>query len=97
MTDTEPFIEALNETGAAYQPRRKIGISVRYLDLGGGLGISYHDEAPPHPREYADAIVRELSDLSCTLIVEPGRVIVGNAGILMTQVLYTKKTEAKSL
>jgi len=73
----------------------EIGITVRYLDLGGGLGISYRDEAPPHPREYAEAIVRELGNLPCTLVLEPGRVIVGNAGILITQVLYTKKTENK--
>jgi diaminopimelate decarboxylase len=70
-------------------------IGIRFLDLGGGLGISYHEEEPPHPREYAQAVVQELRDLSCTLILEPGRVIVGNAGLLMTQVLYTKKTETK--
>ena len=73
----------------------QMGIRIQYLDLGGGLGISYHEEEPPHPREYAQAIVQELRDLPCTLILEPGRVIVGNAGVLVTQVLYTKKTESK--
>jgi diaminopimelate decarboxylase len=72
-----------------------MGIGIRYLDLGGGLGISYHEEEPPHPREYARAVVDELSDLRCALILEPGRVIVGNAGLLLMQVLYTKKTENK--
>jgi len=71
------------------------GIRIRYVDLGGGLGISYHGEAPPHPREYAQAVVEELGGLSCTLILEPGRVIVGNAGVLLAQVLYTKKTQTK--
>jgi diaminopimelate decarboxylase len=73
----------------------QLGIKIQYLDLGGGLGISYHDEEPPHPREYAQAVVQGLKDLPCKLILEPGRVIVGNAGLLMTQVLYTKKTESK--
>jgi diaminopimelate decarboxylase len=71
------------------------GGSVRYLDLGGGLGIRYKDEEPPHPEEYAKAIVHALSDLDITLILEPGRVIVGNAGILVTEVLYLKETEEK--
>jgi diaminopimelate decarboxylase len=74
---------------------RENGINIRYLDLGGGLGIPYHEELPPHPREYAQAIVNELRDMPCNLILEPGRVIVGNAGILLTQVLYEKKTPSK--
>jgi diaminopimelate decarboxylase len=73
-----------------------MGIAIRYLDLGGGLGIVYDQESPPHPQEYADAILAELQGLSCTLIFEPGRVIVGNAGILVTRVLYTKKTHTKN-
>jgi diaminopimelate decarboxylase len=72
-----------------------MGIGIRYLDLGGGLGISYHEEEPPHPREYAQAVIEELRNSPCTLILEPGRVIVGNAGLLLTQVLYTKKTQSK--
>jgi len=74
---------------------KQVGIGIRCLDLGGGLGISYHEESPPHPREYAQAIVQELRDLPCTLILEPGRVIVGNAGLLLTQVLYQKRTPSK--
>ena len=95
LTEIAPFIEALNRLKLLVARLGQQGIGIRYLDLGGGLGISYHEEEPPHPREYAQAVVQELRDLSCTLILEPGRVIVGNAGLLMTQVLYTKKTETK--
>jgi diaminopimelate decarboxylase len=95
LTEIAPFVEALNRLKLLVARLGQQGIGIRYLDLGGGLGISYHEEEPPHPREYAQAVVQELSDLSCTLILEPGRVIVGNAGLLMTQVLYTKKTDIK--
>jgi diaminopimelate decarboxylase len=95
LTELAPFVEALNRLKLLVARLGQHGIGIRYLDLGGGLGISYHEEEPPHPREYAQAVVQELNDLSCTLILEPGRVIVGNAGLLMTQVLYTKKTESK--
>jgi diaminopimelate decarboxylase len=95
LTEIAPFIEALNRLKLLVGRLGQMGIGIRYLDLGGGLGISYHEEEPPHPREYAQAVVEGLRDLPCTLIVEPGRVIVGNAGLLLTQVLYTKKTESK--
>jgi diaminopimelate decarboxylase len=95
LTETAPFVEALRRLKMLVARLKERGIEVQYLDLGGGLGIPYHEEEPPHPREYAHAVVEELRDLPCTLILEPGRVIVGNAGVLLTQVLYTKKTEAK--
>ncbi len=95
LTEVAPFVEALKRLKLLVGRLERIGINVRYLDLGGGLGISYHEEAPPHPREYAQAVVEELGGLPCTLILEPGRVIVGNAGLLLTQVLYTKKTPSK--
>jgi diaminopimelate decarboxylase len=95
LTETAPFVEALRRLKMLVARLKERGIGVQYLDLGGGLGIPYHEEEPPHPREYAHAVVEELRDLPCTLILEPGRVIVGNAGVLLTQVLYTKKTEAK--
>jgi diaminopimelate decarboxylase len=95
LTEIAPFVEALNRLRLLIARLRERGISIRYLDLGGGLGISYHEEEPPHPREYAQAVVQELKGLTCKLILEPGRVIVGNAGLLLTRVLYTKKTEAK--
>jgi diaminopimelate decarboxylase len=95
LTEIAPFIEALSRLKLLVGRLQEIGIEIRFLDLGGGLGISYHEEEPPHPREYAHAVVDEMRGLPCTLILEPGRVIVGNAGLLLTQVLYTKKTENK--
>ena len=74
---------------------KKEGAQIRYLDLGGGLGINYHDETPPLPDVYANVIVEGLQGLDVTLILEPGRVIVGNAGILLTEVQYVKETDTK--
>ncbi len=95
LTEVSPFVDALRRLRSLIEKLEQSGIAVRYLDLGGGLGIVYDQEAPPHPHEYAQAILQELQGLSCTLIFEPGRVIVGNAGILVTKVLYTKKTPSK--
>ena len=90
LTDVSPFIESLAKVKQFITRLKKAGIKIKYLDLGGGLGICYQDEKPPEPAEYAKAIAREMAGLSCTLILEPGRAIVGNAGILVTKVLYTK-------
>jgi diaminopimelate decarboxylase len=95
LTDVAPFVDALKRLRVLIELLNRRGISIKYLDLGGGLGIVYNREAPPQPSEYARAIMQELNDLPCTLIFEPGRVIVGNAGVLLTKVLYTKKTEKK--
>jgi diaminopimelate decarboxylase len=95
LTEIPPFIEALERLKLLVSRLEEKGIHIQYLDLGGGLGISYHEEAPPHPREYAQAINQGLKSLPWKLILEPGRVIVGNAGILLTEVLYTKKTPSK--
>ena len=70
------------------------GIALKYLDIGGGLGIPYLEEPPP-PSEYAAAILKPLRSLGVKIIAEPGRVIVGNAGILVTRVLYIKETDVK--
>jgi len=96
LTEIAPFVDTLRRLRVLVERLDRIGIPVRYLDLGGGLGIVYDQEAPPHPREYAQAILEELNGLSCTLIFEPGRVIVGNAGVLLSKVLYTKKTAIKN-
>jgi diaminopimelate decarboxylase len=95
LTETAPFVDALKRLRALMGRLHELGLSIRYLDLGGGLGITYADEEPPHPTEYAEAILKEMDGLPCTLIFEPGRVIVGHAGILVTRVLYTKKTPTK--
>ena len=96
ITDVEPFIDALKRTKELMCQLQQEGITIKYLDLGGGLGITYDDETPPHPNAYAQAIVEEISGFDCELILEPGRVIVGNAGILVSRVLYTKKSEEKN-
>lgn len=90
LTEISPFVESLQKLKGFINRLQNAGISISYLDLGGGLGIQYDAEAPPHPQEYATAIKEEMRELNCTLILEPGRVIVGNAGILVTRVLYTK-------
>ena len=95
ITELDPFLEAVRRLKELIRKLEGDGIKIRYLDLGGGLGITYDQETPPHPREYGQALVKELKGLDCTLILEPGRVLVGNAGILVTQVHYTKDTEAK--
>ncbi|MEW6615402.1 MAG: diaminopimelate decarboxylase [Thermodesulfobacteriota bacterium] len=96
ITDVEPFVDALKRIKELVVELQKEGININYLDLGGGLGITYDQETPPHPNIYAQAIIKEVSNLNCTLILEPGRVIVGNAGILVTKALYTKKSEEKN-
>ena len=101
LTSVGPFVDALSRV-REYLDRvlvgylRKEGANIRYLDLGGGLGIQYKDEEPPRPEEYAAALIQGLEGLDVTLILEPGRVIVGNAGILVTEVLYLKETEEKN-
>jgi diaminopimelate decarboxylase len=101
LTSVSPFVDALARV-REYLDRvlvgslKKEGAAIRYLDLGGGLGISYKDETPPSPQEYADAISGGLDGLDVTLILEPGRVIVGNAGIFLTEVQYIKDTDEKT-
>ncbi|MGO9417328.1 MAG: diaminopimelate decarboxylase [Syntrophobacteraceae bacterium] len=96
LTDVAPFVDALRRVRSLIDRLRQTGLHIRYLDLGGGLGIVYDQEAPPQPHEYAKALLGELENIDCTLIFEPGRVIVGNAGILVTKVLYTKRNQAKN-
>ncbi|UCD31959.1 MAG: diaminopimelate decarboxylase [Desulfobacterales bacterium] len=95
ITDAKPFQEALASLKSLLNEIKKMGIDIRYLDMGGGLGITYDDESPPHPREYAKAIVESLKGADLHLILEPGRVIVGNAGILVTRVLFRKSGPTK--
>ena len=90
ITQVAPFRDALTSLMELVAQLRGMGLAIRYLDMGGGLGITYGDEAPPHPDVYARAIVDAIGDHDLELILEPGRVIVGNAGILVTRVLYNK-------
>ncbi len=95
LLQIDPFIDSLKRLLSLLEKLKEMGIKIRYLDIGGGLGIRYKDEEPPHPKQYADAIKKEIKDLDITLILEPGRVIVGNAGILVTKVLYRKEQYGK--
>jgi diaminopimelate decarboxylase len=96
LTEVGPFVEAVQRVKELVFKLRAEGIHIRYTDLGGGLGITYQQEEPPHPREYAESLLQEMAGIDCTLILEPGRVIVGNAGILVTKVLYTKEGGEKN-
>ncbi len=96
LTEVGPFVEAVQRIKELVAKLRTAGINIKYMDLGGGLGITYNQEDPPHPREYAQSLLNELAGIDCTLILEPGRVIVGNAGILVTRVLYTKEGGEKN-
>ncbi len=95
LTDVTPFVDALRKVLGLVEVLKAQGIGIRYVNIGGGLGITYADESPPRPQDLADAISPLVRDLKCVLIMEPGRVIVGNAGVLVTKVLYTKEGEAK--
>ncbi len=95
ITEVGPFVDALVKIAALIPELRALGVDIRYLDVGGGLGITYKDEEPPILRVFAEALIGVVKDLDCTIVLEPGRVIVGNAGILVTRVLYTKQTPSK--
>ena len=95
LTDVAPFVESLKKVLGMVQALKEQGIGLRYINIGGGLGITYSNETPPEQKDLAEAISPLVHDLKCVLIMEPGRVIVGNAGILVTKVLYTKDGEAK--
>ena len=95
ITEAKPFEDALKSLEHLITELKALGIKIKYLDMGGGLGITYDAESPPHPREYARAIIDSLTGIDLQLILEPGRVIVGNAGTLITRVLYRKTAPVK--
>lgn len=95
LIKVEPIVEAMKKLKRLVEDLRTEGLKIHYLDIGGGLGITYEDEEPPHPIDYASNILDEIRGFDCTIILEPGRVIVGNAGILVTRVLYIKDNEYK--
>jgi diaminopimelate decarboxylase len=95
LTEVTPFVESLKKVITLIGALKEQGINIQYLNIGGGLGITYNDEKPPLPQDLSDAISPLVRDLKLTLVMEPGRVIVGNAGILVTKALYEKVGEAK--
>ena len=96
LTEIAPFRDAFDRLLAFHGELSRAGIKVTHLDLGGGLGIRYRSEEPPSPADLAALVLPRVKDLGVTLVLEPGRSIVGNAGILVTRVLYRKNTAVKS-
>ena len=96
LTELSPFVDALERLLILMQRLQEKGIEIRHLDLGGGLGIRYKDETPPLPKEWSEALRNQLNDFDGTVVIEPGRAIVGNAGVLVSQVNYVKHSEDKN-
>lgn len=95
VTDARPVQQAIGRVAELFRSLRAEGFGLTHLDVGGGLGITYTDEKPPSVAEYARAVLTPLKGIDATLVMEPGRVLVGNAGILLTKVLYRKKTPSR--
>ncbi|NNE22006.1 MAG: diaminopimelate decarboxylase [Rhizobiales bacterium] len=98
ITDLGPYEQAYRLMAELVVRLREQGHNIRHVDLGGGLGVPYRgtNDIPPHPSEYADMVKRTLGDLDCTLVMEPGRMIAGNAGILVTRVIYMKEGDGRN-
>ncbi len=96
LTEISPFVDSLKKTAELVRKLKSRGLGIKYIDVGGGLGIRYLNEKPPLPSDLARAIRPVLEDLGCTLVFEPGRVLAGNAGCLVTKVLYRKSTQEKN-
>ena len=91
-----PFMEAVKSLKEMMLQLKADGIPIEYIDIGGGLGITYRDELPPEPQDYGKVVVQELQGLGVTLILEPGRVLVGNSGVLVTRLMYRKEGPDKT-
>ena len=96
LTQLDPFLDALDRVLNLASQLKEQGINIRHLDLGGGLGVRYRDEIPPEPSDYAHAILDKLKDTDFEILMEPGRAIAANAGILLMTVEHLKLTEHKN-
>jgi diaminopimelate decarboxylase len=96
LTEVAPFVDALDRVLSLVDKLEDRGIKLHHLDLGGGLGICYQDEKPPLPEEQMAAVLKRLAGREFEILIEPGRAIVGNAGILLTEVLYLKHNADKN-
>lgn len=96
LTDTRPFVDALDRVLGLCDRLAEAGISIRHLDMGGGLGVRYRAEQPPTPGDYVRSLLDRLGDRPLEILIEPGRAIAANAGILLTRVEYLKKTDARN-
>lgn len=95
LTQVDPFVAALERVLDLVDRLADQGVSLKYIDLGGGLGIKYQNERPPSPKKYAQALKKLFKGRNLSLILEPGRSLIGNAGVLCTQVLYPKDRDNK--
>jgi diaminopimelate decarboxylase len=96
ILELSPFVDAVRSLKAMIGHLAGEGMRLTHIDIGGGLGITYKDELPPHPSEYATVIAREMEGTGLTLIMEPGRVLIGNSGIFVTRLLYVKRSGGKT-
>ncbi len=96
LTEISPFLDALDRLLKLVDQLAEEGITLRHLDLGGGLGVCYTDEAPPEPKTYIDAVIERLGDRKLGLIFEPGRSIAANAGVMLTRVEFLKQAGEKN-
>ena len=96
LTEITPFVDALERVLKLKTELTEMGIEIQHLDLGGGLGITYTDETPPPIADYIQALLTKLNDPTIEVIIEPGRAIAGNAGVLLTEVEYLKPTDHKN-
>jgi diaminopimelate decarboxylase len=96
LSEVRPFVDALDRLLALIDALAQAGIRLKHVDVGGGLGITYRDETPPSPEDYAQAILAPIKARGLEIILEPGRAIVGNAGVLLTRVEYLKPGETKN-
>lgn len=96
LSELAPFVDALDRLLALIDELATLGIELKHVDIGGGLGITYRDETPPSPEEYAKAVLAPIRARGLEVILEPGRAIAGNAGILLTRVEYLKPGEEKN-
>ena len=97
LTETAPFVDALDRLLSLVDELASLGIHIKHLDVGGGLGVTYKDEVAPHPNDYASAIASRMEQRpELTLIMEPGRAIAANAGVLLTKVEFVKQNAEKN-
>ena len=97
LTELQPFLDATDRLIRLMEQLKEDGIKLKHLDLGGGLGVTYTDETPPHPSDYATALLNKLKDYEdLEIILEPGRAIAANAGILVAKVQYLKTNESRN-
>jgi len=96
LTELAPFLDALDRVLALVDKLEQAGIHIQHIDAGGGIGICYNDETPPDFSAYAEALLKKLAGRKVKLVLEPGRALVGNAGVLLTRVEYLKHGESKN-